>query len=323
MGSAEQPGGTEVAVVAGKAERPWNKLTKLATIHILSILGSICSICSFFLVMIFRDSGSAWVYLASQGVLMLSLVGFAIYLSIQRERGLAALGGKDSQIQRQKQNVLALKERLTKQKAFSASYVTLHKIFHDLRDALIELAEIEDDAAKDHEVDRLFLVFMQKATDNLQRIFDATADEKSRVCIKQLIDDGKNVKTLCRDAGCSAEHSEEPVPVEANTDFLLVSQRAPGHKRFFFCNDLMGLGCYQNSHPDWKSKYLSAIVWPIRGPKLGSPGNYDVAGFLCVDSMQTNVFDPVVSVEIGAAVADMLYILLVEVDSIKEDAGQV
>jgi hypothetical protein len=55
---------------------------------------------------------------------------------------------------------------------------------------------------------------------------------------------------------------------------------------------------------------------------LDASDNYDVAGFLCVDSLKKDVFDREKSVQIGAAVADMVYIILDCVAKLQNDQDE-
>ncbi len=298
---------------------------KLSLMPWVGVIGSICSTISFFTVKIFPDGYQAAIYIGSQGVLMFSLVCLTVYVVILRERSLTSLREKNIQMNELGGKIQKLNDRLSRMAEFAHAHEELHRIFHELRNALLKLSDPDKNIQeRAKEADDLFLVFFQRVVDTLQKIFAKTADPKCRVCVKQIRErNAECVQTLCRDAGSQEHYSGELTRVDQNTDFHYIIQKVAGFDRYFFSNDLLQWGKkYRNSHPTWQNDYRSTIVWPIRGPRVDSPTGDDVAGFLCVDSLQTNIFDSKISVEMGAAVADMLYILLFTVDTVKKKADK-
>lgn len=102
-------------------------------------------------------------------------------------------------------------------------------------------------------------------------------------------------------------------------------------RRFYICNDLTKEDGYQNSH--WPSnpeerrefikkaeyKYVSTIVWPIRGP--AEDGRPPVTGFLCIDSRTRGIFERRYDIQLGAVIADTLYPLLAEYRALLRKGG--
>lgn len=102
--------------------------------------------------------------------------------------------------------------------------------------------------------------------------------------------------------------------VDENTDFQLLVSGA----EYFHSDDLrvdLQEG-YRNSHwtsdklKEWKQTggypYLSTIVWPI-AVRVDGLHEWEMAGFLSVDSKETEVFDLAIVKPLGAALASAAY----------------
>lgn len=128
------------------------------------------------------------------------------------------------------------------------------------------------------------------------------------------------VQTFVRDSHDPKDSVLSEDWVSENTDFeeLLWKERSS----YFLRNRLPYPG-YKNSHwtPEQMERglmdYAATIVWPIRkrlqGPdqKSGTPhATRGIIGFLCLDTRSRNVFNERYDVELGAAVADTLYVVL-------------
>src|SRR5207249_8901276 len=128
------------------------------------------------------------------------------------------------------------------------------------------------------------------------------------------------VRTYARDSiNATAKEPEQADFLNENTD--LCELFANPHQRCFFENDLPKLhakGGYRNSHlptqpfDEWPLPYRSAIVWPIRrlGVESQLHPEHELLGFLCVDSASTRVFVHRYDFEIGALIADALYMYM-------------
>ena len=115
------------------------------------------------------------------------------------------------------------------------------------------------------------------------------------------------------------------IPVKHNTDFeYIFYHKGIGTKEnpaFFFKQNLIKFAKeeakqgrkYKNSTLDWKKKYRTTIVMPIRylkDPDDDNPPRYDLLGYLCVDSMNTKAFSSGYTtfiLELLKGLADILY----------------
>jgi len=291
--------------------------SKAKALSVFSYVAGAASIVGLFLsgIGLFSEPIHGSVYLGSQCLITLSLIGALTYVLVLRERALA-------DAKQHAELLEVLRKQMKKLEGFGNGYEYLHKIFHELRSAFMKLSDVTKPIAeRSGQADVLFTQFIHRAVDNLQKVFALTADPQCRVCVKQLRDDAKSVETICRDSGSEGQNEPEIAKIEENTDFHNIMRKIRGYERYFYCNDLLALGdLYENSTPNWDERYKSTIVWPIRGPLPNR--NYDVAGFLCVDSLKTDVFDEKKSVQVGAAVADILYILLDCVAKLKKEKGE-
>lgn len=195
----------------------------------------------------------------------------------------------------------------------------IHDCAHNLRDALIAFHNRNKEEA--HRVLRDALIAFSDA-------FSLITGANCRACIKTLV--GVNdfasentefaVETLIRSSTSDRNEDDDATPINCNTDFEMLFAR---ERRFYICNDLTKEDGYKNSH--WPSnpeerrefirkaeyKYVSTIVWPIRGPS-SVDGRPPVIGYLCIDSLTRGIFERRYDVELGAIIADTLYSLLCE-----------
>ena len=194
-------------------KKRWRKISKVRLLGYLAWIASGCSIISFFMLFagIFSDKAAGIVYAIAQGLLMLGLISIALYTTILRERTLGDLTEKELKCE-------SVLRKLTRQQAFSASFEEIHLILHDLRNTLLIITNPKRSIdQRREEAKELFPAFVQKAVDNLQKVFARTSDPKCRVCVKQLRkkEDGKLcVETLRRDAGSRDARIEKPEAVD-------------------------------------------------------------------------------------------------------------
>ncbi len=161
----------------------------------------------------------------------------------------------------------------------------------------------------------------RKILDVFRDIFNVVKEQEFSTCIKNFCDQSV-LQTICRDSVNEAKRGNDDdtrrSPVNDNTDFM---QLMHGTKPYFFCNDLVErsrAGQYDNDNPHWADHYRSTIVWPIRCKTFGQE-KFELFGFLCVDSMATDVFNEETDVELGACVADMIYAYFNRIDTIHHD----
>jgi hypothetical protein len=242
----------------------------------------------------------------------------------QERRHLAELQRRDQAFRSQ----LQLQEREYVRKARYGSATSLiHDAFHKLRDAaVVQMAYPNDSEA--------FFGLIRESITSLAGAFTLIAGAACRVCIKQIGNGERPAdarQILVSDLARSSGNRRRPVIpsrpdyISDNTDF---EELFDGSGTYFFSNDLRVLsqgGQYKNSH--WtrdtvearRFEYLATIVWPIHktvsnasaAKDLNAITDYhDLLGFLCVDSLETDVFDQNQDVGFGAAYADALYIVL-------------
>jgi hypothetical protein len=102
-----------------------------------------------------------------------------------------------------------------------------------------------------------------------------------------------------------------PIQISKNTRLKEAMTLPP--KGYFFCNDLTKLKGYEDSSPDWASRYKSCITAPIRCIKPDERPDY--VGFLKVESLDVNRFDETIHVQLVKFLADLIY-LTVELNQI-------
>ncbi len=122
------------------------------------------------------------------------------------------------------------------------------------------------------------------------------------------------VKTVSRSATRAGQKSHHSTDwINENTDFRQILKEDREH---FFSNDLKAALAqgYRNSHftdeviKDGTFPYLATIVWPVRGRTAGSSiDQWDLIGFLCIDSGHSGAFDEAVDVAPGIAFSHALY----------------
>jgi hypothetical protein len=147
---------------------------------------------------------------------------------------------------------------------------------------------------------------LAQAMDDLAMAFSIVTSSPCRSCVKALSIEGKAVfvETFCRNSGHSEDNSKHRI--EHNTDFNQLFQNP--EMKWFFANNLThlaGRGEYNNTAPDWATRYRSTVVWPIRLKRVVKDGP-NLLGFVCVDSRRNAPFSAEYDHPFGALVADAL-----------------
>ena len=202
----------------------------------------------------------------------------------------------------------------------AVSLTSLHDAFDALRDASVV---IRADDSTDSQIRVLV-----KSLESMNLAFSAITGVPCRMCVKELIAGSDapeeitlntgsderwlSVRTWYRHDGHTDPVKDAPSPLYKNTDFARVLDQTAG-MRCFFSNDLDNETGYRNEHRDGavgphQYDYNSTIVWPIQRKR--SDGTVLLIGYLCVDSLQTNVFQYNNDFYLGAAYADSLYTVL-------------
>lgn len=209
----------------------------------------------------------------------------------------------------------------------------IHDILHFIRDRWKELDNLslrndkmnEDDYIKKITIDNIEIM------DKLSEILSVITKHKIRSCIK-LIDftknnesnsDKMNIITFARNGKnarglAEAEHKKR-IKVSDNTDFefiFTIKEVYEEHRiHYFYQKNLKRFSKkneYKNSDINWKRKYNTTIVMPIRYLKESNQSEaiYDIIGFLCVDSKSAGAFEKnnlYFTVEFLKGIADIMY----------------
>jgi hypothetical protein len=214
---------------------------------------------------------------------------------------------------------LAWREFVYSRKArYAEASVNLHHCAGLLRDAHDAISRSNREQVDDRVRDSL-IAFADA--------FSLITGANCRACIKTIVAETGGVsggepnfmtETLRRSTTALRGEADKPAPIRENTDFLVLFD---GRQEYFLSHDLTEERAYMNSNwpnnPDERAefirarkfKYITTLVWPIKiAPLSGTKPN--VIGFLCVDSLTRHIFERRYDTELGAAIADMLYPLL-------------
>lgn len=178
-----------------------------------------------------------------------------------------------------------------------------------------------------------------KSLDDICKIFKELTYQDISACIKY-IDSVKEVdretatiKTFVRSSSTDSKRSENdnnnpnPIFIKDNTDFYsILSPNSENKKSYFYQRNLLQYAkdeerhgnTYNNSTKNWEKYYKSTFVVPISIANKRLFFNskkhcYDVIGFLCLDSLSTDVFlerEESYNKYIAQAFAAELYIIL-------------
>lgn len=181
--------------------------------------------------------------------------------------------------------------------------------------------------------------FLRESLDDICQIFkeftyqDVSACIKYIDCVGEVDRETATIKTFVRSSTSDAARSEndnslqKPLYVKDNTDFYsILSPNSQNRKSYFYQRNLPNYAKelerngehYCNSTDNWERYYKSTIVVPISvaNKRLffnSRDDNYNVLGFLCIDSLSTDAFlekDERYNRDIAKAFAAELYIIL-------------
>jgi YHS domain-containing protein len=235
-----------------------------------------------------------------------------------------------------------LTHKLGKKSKYAEAQKPLHSCIHELRNIYVYLSNcVSNDPKHENEnfSEELFITKLQTALTSFNDAFIISSSVGCRASIKLLgavdknlesahgeITDNLFLKTLARDK-VSAERKKDVDSCEnhkhllnKNSDFQSLYQ---GDLDYYFNGQLWKDTSYRNSNDqniqsgiEKRKDYNSTIVWPIRY-KLSTPQAQEssgkinlILGFLTLDALPAEAFEERYDVEMGASVADALYIVL-------------
>lgn len=194
------------------------------------------------------------------------------------------------------------------------------KAYASVRDAVLRITA--SDLAEFRSIEDK-KVALSLAMNDLSMAFTIITGAACRCCVKTVEPQNGIVGVIayCRQSGEVTDDTFHYL--QSNTDFddLFFNK----DRKWFVGNDLPALaaaGKYQNSSKEWKDKYNSTVVWPIRRAD-GLPGHWpEFLGYLCVDSKELAPFSEEFDYPVGAIVADALRAFLMRLaNSANTSAG--
>lgn len=217
-----------------------------------------------------------------------------------------------------------------------------HNLLHRVRNSIYYMENAftckKFDNVKDFEqyVTMEFLQLVDSLANGLKDILDTDI----RACIKclkytALNEEDINKMNLVTFARSGLRNIDEimqehlqPIVLEENSDFLDIvnNEKNSRQRQYFYEKNLKEYDKrlrkegkkYRNSNDSWESDYITTIVCPIRlkrrtGNTDDSMLEYDLIGFLCVDSLDENAFCGECSdfcFDLLKGLADILYVYL-------------
>lgn len=183
----------------------------------------------------------------------------------------------------------------------------IHGALHLLRDNYVIILNSNDI----DEIQYVFKSFFVSYLSHYRDIFVAHTglDDWSASLKQRIADEADILVTTARDAITAPVRGRTDTTDrfhldEQNTAFAITMKM----QDYFVENDLHKLadrGSYRNERPDWRNRYRSASVMPIRRQIKGNI--YELKGFLTIDSKQKGVFERDFTVAVGGAMADIVY----------------
>lgn len=247
-------------------------------------------------------------------VFLVCLTTYEAYARRSAEVKLAECRGKNESLH---ETYRACCDSLGKRKAVSGR---LHGLAHDMRDHLarVLLPSIENTAfwhaGASVSWDTSQAVFA-RVMDDIATVFLQLTGRPCGVCLKLFAQDPASkadmLFTWCRDRESARRRGQDNgkgfFPVAGNAAFHYIMN---SEENYFLSNNLQEHQGYFNNHrSDWDRHYRAALVLPVQRRGLpDEPAGYnDLIGFLCVDSIHTDVFEEPEMVELCACIVDNMY----------------
>jgi len=201
----------------------------------------------------------------------------------------------------------------------------VYNFLHDFRNQYFEMIKEHkhsvSDSNDEHKIEVMTKItkdFLVKEIDYLCEIISSSCNQKISACIKIVDNIGSNgnpikideayVSTFCRSTNTESDrlsgdniNKDKSVKLVDNTDFydIVMGESRDGFYQQNlqeYAKKLEEVGkSYRNTTPEYWKYYRGTVVAPIRIARkrlyyTESDENYDVIGFLCVDTLSTDVF---------------------------------
>jgi hypothetical protein len=160
-------------------------------------------------------------------------------------------------------------------------------------------------------------IVLRSVCQRIENIFSTTIGRNCMVTIKLVTKpSGQSIaQTYVRSQESCLRDKPSPVPYKIgtgeNTAFdQSIMSNANGQPPHFFSADLSSHNGYSNQRQHFETYYSSTLVVPIRGesaPTTGHPIEYDLLGFLCVDTLSKNRLNDKNHLYMLAALSQQMY----------------
>lgn len=195
---------------------------------------------------------------------------------------------------------------------------TFNEINHIYRDSLKDMFGGNDPIYNPEDLLAEEERVLRSVCQRIENIFIRVTNRNCMVTIKLLLKecDGRYfahtyVRSLEKSGRDKPERKKYEVGTGANTAFDKALQKRPdGIPSHFFSPDLTKEEGYFNERQHYDKLYRSAIVVPIRGVNKGKEGTneeYDMIGFLCVDTRSTHRLNGGYHVQMVSSLAGQMY----------------
>jgi len=174
--------------------------------------------------------------------------------------------------------------------------------------------------------------------DSVVSAYNIATAMSNRACLKILGRDGsvEYVRTLCRDSVSSEASKEKDASegkrhvVNKNTDFSLIMR---GERSYFLCANIATYPDYMNTSKGAdlsaeRPPYTSTLVLPVRHVAASDQvaalkeNRIDLRAFLAVDAEGRGAYEERYDVDMGAAVADALYSVFMQMERLETKRTQ-
>lgn len=207
-----------------------------------------------------------------------------------------------------------------------------HELLHRIRNVInyVDKVFFEERYQSVHDYEREVMYEMLQMIELISRVFSRITNSNVRACIKCIkynenLEDRMKLMTFVRSGLTNIDEAiqehRQSIYIEDNTDFeeIIQSEHNDRQRQFFYEKNLKTYAAelikngkrYKNSNQYWENDYITTIVCPIRIKESETTNNYNLMGFICIDSMEMKAFDNEYSdfcLDLLKGLADILYV---------------